>query len=294
MFNRKNVIQSLKNAKFALEKLKIGVFHKGVILFSGNGVTKTITDFERPLRRSGYKCDNKFDLDILYEIRDSSTDPIFLFVILDGTELLISSLQGDHIKNLNNLKSKIKSRTRRGGQSALRFDRLRDNSEFQFVSTSIEMVNEQLKVEKFNGIVLAGKADVKNLFIANCGNHIKKQIIGVFDISASGKEGLLQAIEKSEETRLKQNNIQEEETLKFFFELMQTDPERLTIGKNETRNFLLQGRLKTLLVSEKYYTPKRIANAEKFGTEVKKIKAFSSQGHMFCTSYSGICGIKRY
>ena len=236
MFNRNCVILSLKKAKNILLSFRKETFNKGMILFSGNGFTKTILgeNFPKPLRKSQYSCGKKFDTTILKQLNDSKTDNTFLFVVIDGSELQVSLVQGDNIQHIHNVKSFIRGRTRRGGQSALRFDRLRDNSEFRFVLASSEYIN---KLKGFSGIILAGKANVKSLL----SEKINGNILAIKNVSLSGKEGLLEAIEISKEEINSFNNKDEIDTLAEFYNGISTCDDKICIGLEETKTFLNMG-----------------------------------------------------
>jgi len=254
-----------------------------------NGLIKIILgeDFPKPLRKAQYSCGKNFDITILKELNDSKTDNTFLFVVIDGSELQVSFVQGDNIQHIHNVKSVIRGRTRRGGQSALRFDRLRDNSEFQFVSLSAEYIN---KLTGYSGIFLAGKANVKILL----SEHIKGDILGIKSVSSSGKEGILESISLFKEEIISFNNKDEIETLLEFYNGVDTCDNKIVIGLDETKEYLKLGMIKTLLLSEEYYKAKRINNAEYFGTKVVKIKGFSSEGDNFIKNFGGIAGILRF
>ena len=102
-----------------------------VVLCSGTVVTaegkekKINIDFEpfKPINTSLYLCDNKFHTEALNELLES--DDKFGFIIMDGNGALFGTLSGNTRTVLHKFSVDLPKKHGRGGQSALRFARLR-------------------------------------------------------------------------------------------------------------------------------------------------------------------------
>lgn len=105
----------------------------GLILFcglvmeeNGTGERKLIIDFEpfRAVNLSMYFCDSKFHLD---ELKNELliNEPPFGFIIVDGQGALYATLQGNAKEILTKFTVELPKKHGRGGQSSVRFARLR-------------------------------------------------------------------------------------------------------------------------------------------------------------------------
>merc|ERR1719384_2578310 len=111
----------------------------GLILYCGEMITddgkekKVTIDFEpfRPINTTMYLCDNKFHTEDLAELLES--DDKFGFLIMDGNGALYGTLQGNHREVLHKFSVELPKKHGRGGQSALRFARLRLEKRHNFV-----------------------------------------------------------------------------------------------------------------------------------------------------------------
>ena len=97
----------------------------GTVITDEGKERKVTIDFEpyKPINTSLYLCDNKFhteDLGVLLEDSDR-----FGFVVMDGNGCLFGTLCGNHREILHKFSVDLPKKHGRGGQSALRFARLR-------------------------------------------------------------------------------------------------------------------------------------------------------------------------
>lgn len=297
MFNRNGVIRSLKTVKHILSNQKNNNPTKGLLIFSSPINHWIISDNElpRPISHNSYICDNKFDISILKSIKDCNDGPLYGFIVIDGDHCIYSTVQGiigsEHIDIVKKIHSHIAGRTRRGGQSALRFDRLRDDSEDKYINKCIE---ETKCLDSCDCIIISGKANIKNIY----GSRLDKKynILGYITISDSLEDGLYQTIDKSKELRDRYENRIEYDALTIFNNILNTNSELLVFGVRECNKMIEYGIIKTLILS-KHMKPHIInkleTNATNIGAEVLKIKGITSDGDMFCKNYK-CAGILRY
>ena len=143
----------------------------------------------------------------------------------------------------------------RGGQSALRFARLREEKRHNYVRKVAELaVQNFITADKVNvaGIILAGSADFKNdlnqsdLF----DNRLQSKVIKVVDVSYGGENGFNQAIELAGETLSNVKFIQEKKLINEYFDHISKDSGKVCYGVEDTLKALEAGAAETLIVFE--------------------------------------------
>jgi len=122
-------------------------------------------DFEpfKPINTSLYLCDNKFHTEALDELLED--DEKFGFIVMDGNGSLYGTLQGNNREVLHKFSVDLPKKHGRGGQSALRFARLRMEKRHNYVRKVAELAVQMfITADKPNvsGLVLAGSADFKS------------------------------------------------------------------------------------------------------------------------------------
>jgi len=143
----------------------------------------------------------------------------------------------------------------RGGQSALRFARLRMEKRHNYVRKVAEMGAQLfLTSDKPNvsGIVLAGLADFKNELHQSemFDPRLKKIVVQVVDVSYGGENGFNQAIELAAESLADVKFIQEKRLISAFMEELAKDTGKYCIGVKETLHGLEAGAVEILIVWE--------------------------------------------
>ncbi|MAG38571.1 peptide chain release factor 1, partial [Candidatus Woesearchaeota archaeon] len=128
------------NVQTALEKMlqHLKLFPRtpsnGLAVFSGNVTEREgQQDFKvwsmetpLPLKQRLYRCDKNFVLDPLREQTEEKA--IYALVVMDKRDGGIALLKGKTIVPLNKATSAVPGKTRAGGQSAARYERLRDGA----------------------------------------------------------------------------------------------------------------------------------------------------------------------
>ena len=114
----------------------------GTILMEGNKRKKVTIDFEpyKPLNTFLYMCDSKFHVEALQELMVS--DQSYGFIIVDGNGCLFATLSGNTKNILQHFEVNLMTKSRRGGQSALRFSRLRDEQRHNYSLKISEYANK--------------------------------------------------------------------------------------------------------------------------------------------------------
>lgn len=227
----------------------------GEIITSEGKERKINIDFEpfKPINTSLYLCDNKFHTEALSELLES--DQKFGFIIMDGNGALFGTLSGNTRDVVHKFSVDLPKKHGRGGQSALRFARLREEKRHNYVRKVAELaVQNYISNDKVNvaGIILAGSADFKNDLNQSdmFDNRLQSKVIKVVDVSYGGENGFNQAIELASETLSNVKFIQEKKLIGKYFEEISQDSGRVCYGVEDTLKALELGAAETLIVYE--------------------------------------------
>jgi len=199
-----------------------------------------------------YRCDNRFHIEPLMEILREKE--IYGILVLDTNDAAIATLQGRRMEVLKELTSGVPGKHRAGGQSARRFERLREaaiNDYFKRVGN--HATNIFSKFPDLKGLILGGPGPTKYDFEEGeyLNYMLKAKIIATLDTSYVGSSGVKEIVEKSGEI-LRGVRYAEEKKLvqKFLYEVgHETGME--TYGESEVRRSLRDGLVDTLLLTEK-------------------------------------------
>ncbi|KAJ3919816.1 peptide chain release factor eRF/aRF subunit 1 [Lentinula edodes] len=258
--NRLSVLAAITSTQQRL-KLYNRVPPNGLVLFVGTILTdegkekKVSFDFEphKPINTSLYLCDNKFHTEALSELLES--DSRFGFIVMDGNGTLFGILAGNTREVIHKFTVDLPKKHGRGGQSALRFSRLRDEKRHNYVRKVAELaVQHFITNDKVNvtGLVLAGSADFKtelsqsDMFDPRLG----AKVIKVVDVSYGGENGFNQAIELAAESLANVKFVQEKRLIQKYFDEISQDTGKYCFGIEDTLKALELGAVETLVVWE--------------------------------------------
>ncbi|WJX71828.1 Ethylene-responsive transcription factor 13 [Trifolium repens] len=260
--NRQSVLGAITSAQQRL-KLYNKVPPNGLVLYTGTIVTddgkekKVTIDFEpfRPINASLYLCDNKFHTKALNELLES--DDKFGFIVMDGNGTLFGTLSGNTREVLHKFSVDLPKKHGRGGQSALRFARLRMEKRHNYVRKTAELatqfyINPATSQPNVSGLILAGSADFKTELSQSdmFDPRLQAKILNVVDVSYGGENGFNQAIELSAEILSNVKFIQEKRLIGKYFEEISQDTGKYVFGVDDTLQALDAGAVETLIVWE--------------------------------------------
>ena len=177
----------------------------------------------KPIQISLYRCDDHFWTEHLREMMKD--DKVVGILSIDTQETGIGILTGDRWEVIDSLTSGVAGKHRQGGQSARRFERLRENELNEYYHRVAEHA-KQVFIEQYNvkGIIVGGPGPTKENFLKEeyLDYRLQKNIIATLDTSYSGEEGVRELIEKAQkEGILQEFRVMEEKQLvkKFMNEV---------------------------------------------------------------------------
>lgn len=258
--NRLSVLSAITSTQQKL-KLYNRTPPNGLVIYCGTVITdegkerKVNIDFEpfMPISTSLYLCDNKFHTEALTSLL--ADDKKYGFIIMDGNGALFGTLSGNTREVLHKFTVDLPKKHGRGGQSAPRFARIRQEKRHNYIHKVAEMAVQMfITNDKPNvaGLVLAGSADFKtNLSQSGMfDGRLQSKIIKIVDISYGGENGFNQAIDLSTDALANVKFIQEKKLIGQYFEEVSQDTGRYCFGVDDTLKALEMGAVETLIVWE--------------------------------------------
>ena len=256
--NRLSVLTAITSVQHALKKYKqtpangLAIFC-GIVMTEDGKEKKVNISFEppNPINKPLYKCDKEFHTDYLEElILQKET---YGFIIVSGTTCMYATVNGNSKRVLYEFSENIPGKTRRGGQSALRFSRLRDEAVHNFIRKIGEGATKYFienNMPNVIGIVLAGSADRKQELERSelLDPRLKKIIINRVDTSYGGLNGLTQAIQASQDCLSDIQLAKEKQIISEYMNEISKDTDLYCFGLKQTFNALEAGAVQKLLV----------------------------------------------
>lgn len=256
---RNHVLDALTRVMQRL-KLYKSVPPTGLVIFCGalpeNGPnTETIQIYEivppRPINTYLYRCDDHFHLDLLKNtLKEEETIGI---ISIDTSEAALGRLTGDNLQIIEVLTSGIAGKHRQGGQSARRFERLRENEVNDFfkrvAAHAYKAFIEETPIKK---LLIGGPGPTKENFLK--GNYLdyrlQQAVIAIIDTSYTGEEGVREIIQKSSTILQDIRLIQEDSLVNKFIAEASKDYGLAIYGLDNVMNAIDNNYADTIIISE--------------------------------------------
>lgn len=279
---RKNVQGALRKIIVFLKKHNFDLPKNGLVIFSGN-VSEvdgrsdirlfTITPI-KDLNTKLYWCDSSFHLDPLEEM--IVPDEYYALLVIDKNEATVARLSGKNYEILGSFTSQVPGKTRAGGQSSQRFERLREEAMQDFFKRIGEKFDKYFAedVKKIKGVLIGGPGITKQYFIdKEAINHeLIKKVMGVIDTSYTDEGGIRELVGRSEDLLKDSELVKEKQILDNFLGEIAKDG-LATYGLNEVEKAIEEARVATLIISEDIpwiVIKKQCGHCDKEETEIIK------------------------
>jgi len=274
---RKNVQDAIESA---IQRLKLfdSPGPTGLVIFSGaipqeSGQTSKIEVYHvippEPITTFLYRCDSRFHVEGLKELLKERA--VYGVVAIDNEEAAVAVVKGRRIEQLKTYTSGVPGKHHAGGQSARRFERLREMTLNDFYKRVAEKANELfLQYPEMKGVIVAGPGPTKDVFVQGDYLHYTlRDKIHVVDTSYSGESGVREAVNKSADF-LKEVRMVEEQKLIQRLMSEATRPDGLAVyGEKQVFEALQKNMVDLLLVSEDLNRVEVVIRCQNCGYETK-------------------------
>lgn len=183
-------------------------------------------------------------------------DEAFGFIVMDGNGSLYGTVRGSSREILHKFSVDLPKKHGRGGQSALRFARLRLEKRHNYVRKVAEMATQLFVPDGqkpcVQGLVLAGSADFKAELMRSdlFDQRLHKIVIKMVDVSYGGENGFNQAIELSADTLGSVKLMKEKKLLQKYMDEISQDTGKYCFMVDDTFKALELGAVEDLIIWE--------------------------------------------
>ncbi len=259
---RSHVVDSLGKVVQRL-KLYKKTPERGLVMFCGalppeeggplgsEVVTVWEVDPPKDLNQYLYRCDDHFHVDILKEMLKD--DNLIGFLAIDAKDAGWGLLHGDKIEVLGQTGSGVAGKHRQGGQSAKRFQKLREMELSYFYNRVAQTTREYfIDIYPIKGLIISGPGPTKEDFIN--GNYLEyrlqNNIISTIDASYSGSEGIREAFAKSSDILGNFRLVEEKKLVEDLFREINGNSGKGSYGLQEVIEYLKNNVVKTLIITD--------------------------------------------
>src|SRR5512136_354539 len=214
----------------------------------------TIVEPPEPLNLYMYRCSSNFELDPLKQMLEEKY--VYGLLVLDRREAYWGFLRGNRIEPVGGANSTVPGKTRKGGQSAARFGRLREIAIAEFYTkigerASAIFLAEKNFFERFKGVLIGGPSPTKEEFEAGNFLHheIQKRVIGLFDVAYTNEDGLSELVDAAKDALKGMTVIKEKAFMDRFLKELVKDAGLAAYGEESIRKNLEIGAVDILLLS---------------------------------------------
>jgi peptide chain release factor subunit 1 len=302
---QKNVIEALERAARQLRMLGQQTPKNGVAIYSGNvsavegqedmKIWMIVPPEELGMRL--YRCDQVFILDALKEMLE--VKELYGLFVIERKEATIGLLEGKKIKILQHLDSGVPGKTRAGGQSSQRYERIVEGKAKDFYRECAEMLKKHFfEMKNLKGIIIGGPMPTKDDFMKEglLVTALKNKVIGMKDIGYADEHGIELLVEASRDLLEQQEITKEKKLLEKFFEMLGKQKEKTAYGYENVKKALELAAVDTIYLSrkiEKVKAKELEELANKISATIEHISVETEEGQQFY-NLSGIGAILRF
>ncbi|AFS80881.1 peptide chain release factor 1 [Candidatus Nitrosopumilus koreensis AR1] len=208
-------------------------------------------DPPKDLNQYLYRCDDHFHVDILKDMLKD--DNLIGFLAIDAKDAGWGLLHGDKIEVLAQTGSGVAGKHRQGGQSAKRFQKLREMELTYYFNRVAQTTREYfIDIYPVKGLIISGPGPTKEDFIN--GNYLEyrlqNNIIATIDSSYSGSEGIREAFAKSSDILGNFRLVEEKKLVEDLFREINGNTGKGSYGLQEVIDFLKNNVVETLIITD--------------------------------------------
>lgn len=233
----------------------------GLIIFAGalprNGPgTEAVKIFEivppKPVQVYLYRCDDHFHLEPLRDMLKH--EKVYGLISIDATEAGLAVISGERVQVLDVITSGVGGKTRKGGQSARRYEREREMYLTYYFQRVAEYANKYfLQDYNVEGLIVAGPGFTKDDFLkAGYLNYqLKNKILATLNTSYAGREGIRELLDKLTEVMSGVRVFEEKKLIDKVLKTLSENPSYVVLEPPRILELMDKGLVQVVLVSGK-------------------------------------------
>ena len=198
-----------------------------------------------------YRCDDHFHVDILKDMLKD--DNMIGILAIDAKDAGWGLLHNDKIEVLKETGSGVAGKHRQGGQSAKRFQKLRE-MELQYYFNRVAHITREYFIDIYpiKGLIISGPGPTKEDFINNSylEYRLQNMIISTIDASYSGSEGIREAFAKSSDILSNFRMVEEKKIIEKLFQQINNNTGLGSYGLNEVLEMLKKNITETIIITD--------------------------------------------
>jgi peptide chain release factor subunit 1 len=293
----------------AMQRLKLyrTVPDMGLVVFSGalptNGPGSEVVNVweiipPKPVQTYLYACDDHFRVEYLRDMLRE--DKVFGLLVIDSSDVGLGILSGGSLEIVDLMTSGISGKTRKGGQSARRYERGREMELTYFFNRVAEHATRTfVDGNKVTGLIVGGPGPTKDDFLKGGYLHyeLQKKVIAVLDLGYSGREGVRELVEKASDILKDVRLVEEKRLVQKFLGEVNRQGGLAVYGLPRVLDALQKASTEVVLVSDDLEMVKIEATCKKCGApksqtvpSSKKIQSRQDMGATPCAN----CGATDY
>ena len=253
----------------------------GIVLFVGSLMTNGPGSEQvfvneiippRPVQTYLYRCDDHFHLEHLMDMI-KEVDVIGV-ISIDSTEAGLGVLTGAKLVVDEIITSGVGGKTRAGGQSARRYERLREmNLSGYYNRVAAHAKKLFLEQNKIKGLIISGPGPTKDSFLKSdyLDYRLREKILSEVDGAYSGAEGVREAVDKSSDVLKDMRVIEEKKLIQRFLSEIHKEKSLAAYGIKEVMDATTKGAVEVIIASEDLNMLNILLKCNRCSTDKNKI-----------------------
>ncbi|MDV3278045.1 MAG: peptide chain release factor aRF-1 [Nitrososphaerales archaeon] len=271
----------------------------GLVIFCGalptNGPGSEVINLNeivppKPVTAYLYQCDDHFHLEWLKDMLRE--EKVYGIISIDASEAGLGILSGDRLEIPDHITSGISGKTRKGGQSARRYERGRE-MELTYYYTRVGEHATRVFIDggKVTGMIVGGPGPTKEEFLKGEYLHyeLQKKVLAVLDTSYSGREGVRELVEKAADTLQGVRLVEEKKLVQKFLLEVNRQGGLAVYGLPRVLEALQKANAEVVLVSDDLNTVRVEAKCKKCGTTKSEMAQGPTKGQKMQEMISEPC-----
>ncbi len=229
-------------------------------------------DPPKDLNQYLYRCDNHFHVDLLKDMLKD--DNMIGFLAIDSKDAGWGLLQGSKVEVLSQTGSGVAGKHRQGGQSAKRFQKLRE-MELTYFFNRVGNTTREFFIDTYQikGLIVSGPGPTKEEFV-NGGYleyRLQNMILATIDSSYSGAEGIREAFARSDDILAGFRMVEEKKLVDNLFREINARSGLGSYGLSEVIEHLKNRTVKTVIITDDTALHRVVATCKRCANEQENI-----------------------